>query len=122
MQSGFPEQRLTVVLALAMLVSTFGSSFQYGYNVAVINSPAQVTVAKDCSRDCSDLSSVNMTTCVSPVHAGVLQNHPSGAPRSAHGAEPPHSALVPLRLHVSAGGLLWLSDGGSSGQQTGKVT
>ncbi|KAM9828686.1 solute carrier family 2, facilitated glucose transporter member 5-like isoform X1 [Syngnathus typhle] len=32
--------RLTVVLALATLISTFGSSFQYGYNVAVINSPA----------------------------------------------------------------------------------
>ncbi|XP_019718659.1 solute carrier family 2, facilitated glucose transporter member 5 isoform X2 [Hippocampus comes] len=37
-----PERsgRLTVVLALATLVSTFGSSFQYGYNVAAINSPA----------------------------------------------------------------------------------
>ncbi|KAM9751924.1 solute carrier family 2, facilitated glucose transporter member 5 [Menidia menidia] len=32
--------RLTAVLALATLVSAFGSSFQYGYNVAVINSPA----------------------------------------------------------------------------------
>lgn len=32
--------RLTVVLALATLISAFGSSFQYGYNVAVINSPA----------------------------------------------------------------------------------
>uniref|UniRef100_H3DCG5 Solute carrier family 2, facilitated glucose transporter member 5 n=1 Tax=Tetraodon nigroviridis TaxID=99883 RepID=H3DCG5_TETNG len=37
----FPEQRLTLVLALATLVSAFGSSFQYGYNVAVINSPAE---------------------------------------------------------------------------------
>ncbi|CAF93822.1 unnamed protein product, partial [Tetraodon nigroviridis] len=35
------EQRLTLVLALATLVSAFGSSFQYGYNVAVINSPAE---------------------------------------------------------------------------------
>ncbi|MFT7802297.1 solute carrier family 2, facilitated glucose transporter member 5-like [Arapaima gigas] len=32
--------KLTLVLALATLVSTFGSSFQYGYNVAVVNSPA----------------------------------------------------------------------------------
>uniref|UniRef100_A0A8D3C044 Solute carrier family 2, facilitated glucose transporter member 5 n=1 Tax=Scophthalmus maximus TaxID=52904 RepID=A0A8D3C044_SCOMX len=32
--------RLTAVLALATLVSAFGSSFQYGYNVAVINSPS----------------------------------------------------------------------------------
>ncbi|KAJ8378882.1 hypothetical protein AAFF_G00233160 [Aldrovandia affinis] len=32
--------RLTPVLALATLVSTFGSSFQYGYNVAVVNSPS----------------------------------------------------------------------------------
>ncbi|CAF93824.1 unnamed protein product, partial [Tetraodon nigroviridis] len=38
--------RLTLVLALATLVSAFGSSFQYGYNVAVINSPAEVTVAE----------------------------------------------------------------------------
>lgn len=45
----FPQQRLTVVLALATLVSAFGSSFQYGYNVAVINSPAEVTMAKKCS-------------------------------------------------------------------------
>uniref|UniRef100_A0A8D3DCD7 Solute carrier family 2, facilitated glucose transporter member 5 n=1 Tax=Scophthalmus maximus TaxID=52904 RepID=A0A8D3DCD7_SCOMX len=37
-----PEVRvqLTAVLALATLVSAFGSSFQYGYNVAVINSPS----------------------------------------------------------------------------------
>ncbi|XP_015236826.1 PREDICTED: solute carrier family 2, facilitated glucose transporter member 5 [Cyprinodon variegatus] len=32
--------KLTPVLALATLISAFGSSFQYGYNVAVINSPA----------------------------------------------------------------------------------
>ncbi|KAA8591165.1 hypothetical protein FQN60_002108 [Etheostoma spectabile] len=32
--------RLTVVLVLATLISAFGSSFQYGYNVAVINSPS----------------------------------------------------------------------------------
>ncbi|XP_054905746.1 solute carrier family 2, facilitated glucose transporter member 1a [Poeciliopsis prolifica] len=40
---GKPEDRrgrLTKVLALASLVSAFGSSFQYGYNVAVVNSPA----------------------------------------------------------------------------------
>lgn len=47
----FPQQRLTVVLALATLVSAFGSSFQYGYNVAVINSPAPVTTAKDKSKN-----------------------------------------------------------------------
>ncbi|XP_072306224.1 solute carrier family 2, facilitated glucose transporter member 5-like [Eucyclogobius newberryi] len=37
-----PERRgrLTLVLALATLISAFGSSFQYGYNVAVVNSPA----------------------------------------------------------------------------------
>ncbi|XP_005986135.1 solute carrier family 2, facilitated glucose transporter member 1a [Latimeria chalumnae] len=34
------KEKLTLVLALATLVSTFGSSFQYGYNVAVVNSPA----------------------------------------------------------------------------------
>ncbi|XP_061910251.1 solute carrier family 2, facilitated glucose transporter member 5-like [Entelurus aequoreus] len=34
------QGRLTAVLALATLISAFGSSFQYGYNVAVINSPA----------------------------------------------------------------------------------
>uniref|UniRef100_H3CII0 Solute carrier family 2, facilitated glucose transporter member 5 n=1 Tax=Tetraodon nigroviridis TaxID=99883 RepID=H3CII0_TETNG len=42
--SGDPVERrgrLTLVLALATLVSAFGSSFQYGYNVAVINSPAE---------------------------------------------------------------------------------
>ncbi|KAK0156231.1 Solute carrier family 2, facilitated glucose transporter member 5 [Merluccius polli] len=32
--------RLTAVLVLATLVSAFGSSFQYGYNVAVVNSPS----------------------------------------------------------------------------------
>ncbi|XP_019367329.1 PREDICTED: solute carrier family 2, facilitated glucose transporter member 5-like isoform X3 [Gavialis gangeticus] len=32
--------KLTTLLALVTLVSTFGSSFQYGYNVSVINSPA----------------------------------------------------------------------------------
>ncbi|XP_063065063.1 solute carrier family 2, facilitated glucose transporter member 5-like [Engraulis encrasicolus] len=37
-----PERkgRLTLVLAGATLISTFGSSFQYGYNVAVVNSPS----------------------------------------------------------------------------------
>ncbi|XP_040907341.1 solute carrier family 2, facilitated glucose transporter member 5-like isoform X1 [Toxotes jaculatrix] len=32
--------RLTAVLALATLISAFGSSFQYGYNVAAVNSPS----------------------------------------------------------------------------------
>ncbi|XP_056447769.1 solute carrier family 2, facilitated glucose transporter member 5-like [Gadus chalcogrammus] len=32
--------RLTAVLVLATLISAFGSSFQYGYNVAVVNSPS----------------------------------------------------------------------------------
>ncbi|XP_072100856.1 solute carrier family 2, facilitated glucose transporter member 5 [Mobula birostris] len=39
-QCGTRKGRLTSVLALATLVSVFGSSFQYGYNVAVINSPS----------------------------------------------------------------------------------
>ncbi|KAF4078117.1 hypothetical protein AMELA_G00195650 [Ameiurus melas] len=33
--------KLTLLLAFATLISAFGSSFQYGYNVAVINSPAR---------------------------------------------------------------------------------
>ncbi|KAM3618837.1 uncharacterized protein V6R79_025578 [Siganus canaliculatus] len=40
-----PKERkgkLTVVLLLATLISAFGSSFQYGYNVAVVNSPSTV--------------------------------------------------------------------------------
>nr|KAF6508077.1 solute carrier family 2 member 5 [Rousettus aegyptiacus] len=39
------EGRLTLVLALATLIAAFGSSFQYGYNVAVVNSPAEVMKA-----------------------------------------------------------------------------
>ncbi len=35
-------QRVTLMLAAAALIAGFGSSFQYGYNVAVINSPAPV--------------------------------------------------------------------------------
>lgn len=41
--SKLSKQRLTAVLALATLISAFGSSFQYGYNVAVVNSPSPVT-------------------------------------------------------------------------------
>lgn len=37
-------QKLTLLLAFTTLISAFGSSFQYGYNVAVINSPAPVLV------------------------------------------------------------------------------
>ncbi|XP_027803532.2 solute carrier family 2, facilitated glucose transporter member 5-like isoform X2 [Marmota flaviventris] len=33
--------RLTLLLALATLIASFGSSFQYGYNVAVVNSPSE---------------------------------------------------------------------------------
>lgn len=39
-----PDERrgkITTVLATATLISAFGSSFQYGYNVAVVNSPSQ---------------------------------------------------------------------------------
>ncbi|KAM9299334.1 solute carrier family 2, facilitated glucose transporter member 5-like [Gastrophryne carolinensis] len=34
------RKKLTVTLVLVTLVATFGSSFQYGYNVASVNSPA----------------------------------------------------------------------------------
>ncbi|XP_005607543.2 solute carrier family 2, facilitated glucose transporter member 5 isoform X4 [Equus caballus] len=37
--------RLTPVLALATLIAAFGSSFQYGYNVAAVNSPAELMKA-----------------------------------------------------------------------------
>ncbi|XP_019602223.1 solute carrier family 2, facilitated glucose transporter member 5 [Rhinolophus sinicus] len=36
------EGKLTLVLALATLIAAFGSSFQYGYNVAAINSPSEL--------------------------------------------------------------------------------
>ncbi|XP_036599527.1 solute carrier family 2, facilitated glucose transporter member 5-like [Trichosurus vulpecula] len=35
-------KRLTLSLAMASLVAAFGSSFQYGYNVAVVNSPSEI--------------------------------------------------------------------------------
>ncbi|XP_028714297.1 solute carrier family 2, facilitated glucose transporter member 5 [Peromyscus leucopus] len=35
------EGKLTLVLALATLIAAFGSSFQYGYNVAAVNSPSE---------------------------------------------------------------------------------
>uniref|UniRef100_A0A3P9BVN8 Solute carrier family 2, facilitated glucose transporter member 5 n=1 Tax=Maylandia zebra TaxID=106582 RepID=A0A3P9BVN8_9CICH len=35
------SDKLTVVLVLATLIAAFGSSFQYGYNVSVVNSPSQ---------------------------------------------------------------------------------
>uniref|UniRef100_A0A8C5RIQ2 Solute carrier family 2, facilitated glucose transporter member 5 n=1 Tax=Laticauda laticaudata TaxID=8630 RepID=A0A8C5RIQ2_LATLA len=34
------QRKMTVMLALVTLIAAFGSSFQYGYNVSVINSPA----------------------------------------------------------------------------------
>ncbi|XP_069466132.1 solute carrier family 2, facilitated glucose transporter member 5 [Ambystoma mexicanum] len=40
MEPSKSKARLTVVLALATLISAFGSSFQYGYNVASMNSPS----------------------------------------------------------------------------------
>uniref|UniRef100_A0A8B9P891 Solute carrier family 2, facilitated glucose transporter member 5 n=1 Tax=Apteryx owenii TaxID=8824 RepID=A0A8B9P891_APTOW len=36
----FPWQKMSLLLAMVTLISAFGSSFQYGYNVSVINSPA----------------------------------------------------------------------------------
>nr|XP_012804014.2 solute carrier family 2, facilitated glucose transporter member 5 [Jaculus jaculus] len=36
------EGRITLVLALATLIAAFGSSFQYGYNVAAVNSPSEL--------------------------------------------------------------------------------
>ncbi|XP_004397678.1 PREDICTED: solute carrier family 2, facilitated glucose transporter member 5 [Odobenus rosmarus divergens] len=39
------EGRLTLVLLLATLIAAFGSSFQYGYNVAAVNSPAELMKA-----------------------------------------------------------------------------
>uniref|UniRef100_A0A8B9S4V9 Solute carrier family 2, facilitated glucose transporter member 5 n=1 Tax=Apteryx owenii TaxID=8824 RepID=A0A8B9S4V9_APTOW len=38
----FPWQKMSLLLAMVTLISAFGSSFQYGYNVSVINSPAPV--------------------------------------------------------------------------------
>nr|XP_009669774.1 PREDICTED: solute carrier family 2, facilitated glucose transporter member 5 [Struthio camelus australis] len=35
-----PKGKMTLLLAMVTLISAFGSSFQYGYNVSVINSPA----------------------------------------------------------------------------------
>ncbi|XP_064446039.1 solute carrier family 2, facilitated glucose transporter member 5 isoform X4 [Mirounga angustirostris] len=39
------EGRLTLILLLATLIAAFGSSFQYGYNVAAVNSPAELMKA-----------------------------------------------------------------------------
>ncbi|XP_073793998.1 solute carrier family 2, facilitated glucose transporter member 5 isoform X3 [Danio rerio] len=40
MKKGERKGKVTLILAAASLVAGFGSSFQYGYNVAVVNSPA----------------------------------------------------------------------------------
>uniref|UniRef100_A0A8C2BGE9 Solute carrier family 2, facilitated glucose transporter member 5 n=1 Tax=Cyprinus carpio TaxID=7962 RepID=A0A8C2BGE9_CYPCA len=40
MEKSERKGRVTLILAAAALIAGFGSSFQYGYNVAVINSPA----------------------------------------------------------------------------------
>uniref|UniRef100_A0A671PLJ4 Solute carrier family 2, facilitated glucose transporter member 5 n=1 Tax=Sinocyclocheilus anshuiensis TaxID=1608454 RepID=A0A671PLJ4_9TELE len=40
MEKSERKGRVTLTLAAASLIAGFGSSFQYGYNVAVINSPA----------------------------------------------------------------------------------
>lgn len=37
-----PPQQLTLTLVLATLSSSLGSGFQYGYNIAVVNTPHQV--------------------------------------------------------------------------------
>lgn len=47
----FPLQKMTLLLALVALISAFGSSFQYGYNVSVINSPAPVGWTVGLDRD-----------------------------------------------------------------------
>nr|XP_020830128.1 solute carrier family 2, facilitated glucose transporter member 5-like isoform X2 [Phascolarctos cinereus] len=36
------QGRFTLILALVTLVAAFGSSFQYGYNVSVVNSPSEI--------------------------------------------------------------------------------
>ncbi|XP_074074631.1 solute carrier family 2, facilitated glucose transporter member 5 isoform X2 [Macrotis lagotis] len=36
------DKKFTLILGLVTLVAAFGSSFQYGYNVAVINSPSEL--------------------------------------------------------------------------------
>lgn len=56
-----------------------------------------------------------------PAHEAVLQQHPPGSLRQTHGGQPPDSAVVALSVHVSAGRLLWFSDGGTAGQQTREV-
>lgn len=58
---------------------------------------------------------------LSSVHAAVLQHHLPGAVWPTDGEEPPHSAVVSLCVHVPVRRLLWLPDGGPSGQQTGEV-
>uniref|UniRef100_A0A8C5NZC7 Solute carrier family 2, facilitated glucose transporter member 5 n=1 Tax=Jaculus jaculus TaxID=51337 RepID=A0A8C5NZC7_JACJA len=42
MRVNHKHMRITLVLALATLIAAFGSSFQYGYNVAAVNSPSEL--------------------------------------------------------------------------------
>ena len=63
-QTDLSRQRLTAVLVLTTLISAFGSSFQYGYNVAVINSPAPVSQETEASLHLF-YSKVSLWWCVS---------------------------------------------------------
>ncbi|XP_038603219.1 solute carrier family 2, facilitated glucose transporter member 7 [Tachyglossus aculeatus] len=44
-QDPYMAERLTLTLALATLTSAFGSAFQYGYNISVVNTPHKVIKA-----------------------------------------------------------------------------
>lgn len=65
-------QKLTLLLAAATLISAFGSSFQYGYNVAVINSPAPVLAL---SLHIYYLCVLVFVIHCNPMHANGLSGH-----------------------------------------------